>query len=281
MHAYVQWAGDGVLDIFVGDGDMEIIEYSAGYRFQEVVYTNDTGSTQLVHLIVVKTSGTPGEFEVFTHDFQANADWQEHWIEQGSTTSPSNSTNSRVVSVGAVRWSDFESPSGTTSIIKEYSSQGPSNGGMTLPDLVGPTDTTGFTYPGGFGGTSCATPNVAGAAGAFLSADTQLYAYPIWWLMAVQSQNWRDWGSAGIDMVYGNGGAYLLDCIPGSLWLARDYGNVTDTRHAPFYTMQAAHDWATAGSTIRVLPGGNYPEPATLDKELYIETLVNPTVLGE
>jgi subtilisin family serine protease len=281
MHAYVQWAGDGVLDIFVGDDKLDIIDYSAGYRFQEVVYTNDTGSTQLVHLIVVKTAGTPGEFEVFTHDFLAGCDWQEHWIEQGSTTSPSNSTDGRVISVGAVPWWDFQSPPGTTSIIAEYSSQGPSNGGMAVPDVAGPTNTTGFTYPGGFGGTSCATPNVAGAAAAFLSADLQLNAYPIWWLMAVQSQHWRDWGSSGIDMVYGNGGAYLLDCIPGSLWLARDYGNTTDSRHAPFYTMQAAHDWATSGSTIRVLPGGNYPEPATLDKELQIETLVNPTVLGE
>ena len=68
-----------------------------------------------------------------------------------------------------------------------YSSQGPSNGGMTVPDLTGPTNTTGFTYST-FTGTSCATPNVAGAACAFWSARPTYSNTAIRWLLYEQAE---------------------------------------------------------------------------------------------
>jgi hypothetical protein len=219
--------------------------------------------------------------EVFVHNFDGACTWQEHYMPQGSTTSPSNSTDSRVISVGAVDWEDFDSPSGTGNIIQSYSSQGPSNNGMTLPDICGPTNTTGYTYPGGFGGTSCATPNVAGAATCFLSSDPSCSEYALWWILAKHAQYWRDWGTPGIDQVYGNGGAYYLDFVDNTLYVAREYGNTADSRTAPFYTIQGAHEWAIQGTRLLIFGGGDYPEPALLEKEITIETIVNPAVLGE
>jgi subtilisin family serine protease len=246
---YLSWQGGGVYMLDLLDSSLKRVATSAGHRFQEINYENDTGSDQTMYLVVFRgLDPATGEFELFVHPFAGTCTWQEHWIPEGSTTSPSNATDSRVISVGAVAWDDFGSPQGTGDIVMSYSGQGPSNGGMTLPDLVGPTNTQGFTYPGGFTGTSCATPNVAGAAACFLSADPAIDAYPLWWLMAVQSQNWRDWGVAGID---------------------------------PFYTIQAAHDWSVPGGRIAILGGGVYPEPALLSEEVTIESLTDNAVLGQ
>jgi len=283
IYCYLSWAGGGTYILDLLDGSLKRIDSSSGYRFQEVNWENDTGSDQLVHLVVARPPVGPasGEFEVFVHNFSGACTWQEHIIAAGSTTSPSNSTDSRIISVGAVDWEDFTSPPGTSYIIKDYSSRGPSNGGMSLPDIVGPTDTHGFTYPAGFGGTSCATPNVAGAATCLLSSDPVYAGYSIWWLMAKHAQYWRDWGDSGIDPVYGNGGAYFLDYVPNTMYVARDFGNTADSRVGPFYTIQAAHDWSVPGGRILVFGGGNYPEPALLSEEVTIVTILDNAVLGE
>jgi len=138
IYCYLSWAGDGLYSLDLLDSALKRIDSSAGYRFQEINWENDTGSDQLVHLVV--NLGLAGsyrnELEVFVHNFSGACTWQEHMIAEGSTTSPSNSTDSRVISVGAVDWEDFGSAPGTGGIIKNYSSRGPSNGGMSLPDLA-------------------------------------------------------------------------------------------------------------------------------------------------
>jgi subtilisin family serine protease len=153
---------------------------------------------------------------------------------------------------------------------------------MLLPDICGPTNTWCTTYPdtNGFGGTSCATPNNAGAACAFWSADPLLSADAVRWLMFEQTELWRDWGTAGADTIYGLGGTILLDYVPNTLWVARSYGNTTDTRDEPFYTIQAAHDAAASGGRLLVFPGGSYPEGAMLTKPLRVETIENSAFLG-
>jgi hypothetical protein len=283
IYCYLSWAGDGLHLLDLLDSAYKRIDSSAGYRFQEINRENDTGSDQLVHLVVslLAPNSPRREIEVFVHNFNGACTRQEHIVAEGSTTSPSNCTDSRVISVGAVPWGDFGSPPGTSGIIADYSSRGPSNGGMSLPDTTGPTDTHGLTYPAGFGGTSCATPNVAGAATCLLSSDPVYGAYPLWWLMAKQSQYWFDWGDPGIDQVYGNGAAYFLDYVPNTICVAREFGNTADSRTGPFYTIQAAHDWSVPGGRILVFGGGNYPEPALLSESVTIETILENAVLGE
>jgi len=280
---YLSWdttGGTYNYDLYLYDSNLNVLASSTngGNSYESFTYTNGAAA-KVVWLAVWRDSGGVTEMEIFMH---GDSDFDEYAIAAGSTASPSNSMSTNVISNGAVAFGLWPSANGTVGIIKDYSSQGPSNGGMTLPDIVGPTDTTTTAYGGGFGGTSGATPNNAGAACAFWSADTQLGASAIRWLMYEQADLWKDWGVAGNDNVYGRGGTLLTDFANNTLWVARSYGNMTDMRSAPFYTTQAAYDAAVSGGRLLVFPGGNYPEALSAigTKSLTIQTIENPANLG-
>lgn len=109
--------------------------------------------------------------------------------------------------VGALNCSSY-----TTGPIEYFSSLGPNNraytGGsaVTKPDICGPDQTASVTYGGPFGGTSAATPHIAGLAALVKSA------YPAYTLAQVRSYieaNGLDLGLAGKDNTYGAGAARL------------------------------------------------------------------------
>lgn len=253
---------------------------SVGNQYEEFTWENTTANEVTVNLAVWRASGDITDIEVFLH---GSGTWElDHIRRSSSTTSPSNSTHPNVISNGAVRHTDFDSASGDTGIIRSYSSRGPSNSGMQLPDVCGPTNTRGTTYSdaNGFGGTSCATPNNAGAACAFWSADPLLSADAVRWLMFEKTAMWRDWGVAGGDDIYGLGGTILLDYVPNTLWVAKAFGNTANDRDGPFHTIQGAHDAASSGARLLVFPGGSYPEPAMLTKPIKVETVENSAFLG-
>jgi hypothetical protein len=250
---------------------------NGGNNYESFGFTNNTGSAKIIRLAVWRDSGGVTTFELFAH---GGGTWQEHIVAAGSTTSPSNSTHFNVVSVGAVDWNDYSSPPGTHGIIEDYSSRGPSNSGLTLPDICGPTNTTGLTYSGGFGGTSCATPNNAGATCAFWSAYPQLSASAIRWLMLRQASIYKDWGGGGTDNTYGRGGASLIDYFANTTWVARAYGNINDTTAGPYYRVDPAHEAAVPGGRLLFVLGGSYPEPATLTKNLRVEAIGGSATLG-
>ncbi len=250
---------------------------NSGNTYEEFRWVNSGTTTRRVNLVVEHASGGNTDFELF---LSGAGDWLEHIIANGSTASPSNSTAANVISNGAVDWGDFGSPPGSVGIIQPYSSRGPSNSGMTLPDICGPTNTTGFTYPSGFGGTSSATANNAGAACAFWSAHPQFSADAVGWLLFEQAQIYRDWGTAGADNTYGRGGLRFVDFHVGTVWAARSYGNVSDDPSAPYYHVGPAHDAAPSGGRI-LFVGGWYTELITLSKALTLQTIGAPAVLGE
>ncbi len=283
---YLSWntgAGSADYDLHLYDVTLTTLIASStngGNTFEEVWVTNTGTGVATANVVVTKAGGANLEFELFGH---GGGTW-EHIVSQGSTTSPSNSTHARVISVGAVDWSDFPSPKGTAGILMGYSSRGPSNSGMVLPDLVGPTGTAGFTFPGangGFTGTSCATPNAAGAACAFWSSVLPFEEAAVRWLYREQSQLRRDWGSAGPDSLYGSGGASLAPFAPGTTWLARGYGNTGNLSSGPLYTLAAAQTAATTNGRILALPG-SYPEaPIVLSKALVVDGFEGSAVLGD
>ncbi|MFC1572351.1 S8 family serine peptidase [Candidatus Eisenbacteria bacterium] len=281
LRSFLQWNGspdDPDYDLYLFDGaGNELASGTEVLTYDKISWTNNTGSDKTVYLAVYRASGGVTDFELFASLGRS----MQHSVAWSSTTSPSNATGDNVVSVGAVHWEDYDSPNGTGGIVASYSSQGPSNDGMLLPDICGPTSTTGFTYPGGFGGTSCATPNIAGALCAFWSADRLLGTHAPYWLISKQAALWRDWGAAGNDNIYGHGGGILIDYVPNTLWVARDYGNFFDYRSFPFYRVQSAHNAATEGGRLLIFPGGDYPEGVTLTKALTVETVEYPAVLGD
>ena len=250
---------------------------SGGNTFESISWMNTNATDATVLLQVRRVSGGATEFEVFGDN---NSYGYEYSVAAGSTTCPSNATGVNVLSIGAVTWSAYDSANGSTPIAN-YSGQGPSNSGMLLPDLTGPTDTKGFTYSSGFGGTSCATPNVAGAITAFWSDKTLWFGNATRWLILAQAVTiWRDWGVPGPDNVYGYGAVRLVDFTPNTTWVARDYGNVGNTPNGPYYTVAAAQSAATSGGRLLFMPGGIYPELVSLTKALTVESWGGTATLG-
>lgn len=271
---YLAWSNAGTdFDFYLYDSanPRNIVASSAtsGAGIFETLQFTNTGASATFHLAVFRRSGPADSvFEIFSHN---SATWNEYAVAAGSNTAPSNATQPGVIAVGAVTQGSYGAAAGSN-VIANYSSLGPSNGGMTLPDLCGPTDTLVFPQPAPpnpanrFSGTSCATPNAAGAAAAFWSADLNLNADGILWLLATQAGLFRDWGAAGVDGTYGSGGVRLIDFRAGTRWLARDYPGTLDDGTVPFHTIEGAHLRVPNGGRLLIfgVNFGTFPGPVQL-----------------
>jgi hypothetical protein len=279
---YLSWdrtGGSFNYDLYLFDDDLEVIASSTSLFeiYESIDWSTDSGSSQDVHLAVFSNDGDATTFEVF----EAKAgDWQEYEVPASSSTTPSNTTDPDVISVGAVHWNQFGQPSGATGVLASYSSRGPSNSGMTLPDLCGPTSTTGVAYPSGFSGTSCATPNAAGAAVAFWSSAPDLSATGVRYLLMEQAGIFRDWGVAGDDDLHGRGGVQLHDHAPDTSWIDRRVGNTLGYPTLPYFFVGQAVQNTPEGGRL-VFLGQGYPEALDgLDKPLRLESIGWSAVLG-
>ncbi|RYZ45289.1 MAG: hypothetical protein EOP49_25495, partial [Sphingobacteriales bacterium] len=137
-HCYLSWnnsAGTNFDLYIVRTSDNAILASStntgtgvAGYEYAE--WTNN-GASIGVYFRIVRISGPATTFEMFTH----SAGEYQHATAAGSNTSPSNTTDLNVISVGAVSHTDWGQLSGVTGIIVDYSSQGPTNSGNIAPKI--------------------------------------------------------------------------------------------------------------------------------------------------
>jgi hypothetical protein len=292
---YLSWSNPASdFDFYLYDSTTNNVVASATTAgagvFETFTYTNP-GAQAVFHLAVRRRSGDANStIEFFSHN---SATWNEYAVASGSNTSPSNATHSNVISVGAVTETSYGAAAGSN-VIAGYSSRGPSNGGMSLPDICGPTDTLVFPQPAPpnpanrFSGTSCATPNAAGAAAAFWSADLNLDADGIRWLLTTQAGLFRDWGAPGSDNVYGSGGIRLIDFSAGTRWLARNYPGTLDDGTVPFHTVEGAHLRVPNGGRLLILGAnfGTFPEPVQLGhigKGFSVQVVPNsaPAILGQ
>lgn len=285
---YLAWSNSGSdFDFYLYNSDMSSVVASSvntGNGVLEEFYYDNPGATATFNLAIRHKGGsTSSTLEIFSHNAGS---WDEHADPENSTTTPSNATGSRVLSIGAVAHGSYAQPNGSN-VIKSYSSRGPSNSGMTLPDLCGPTDTSGHVYAS-FGGTSCATPNAAGAACAFWSDKTDMTGYAIAWLLKEQADLWRDWGTSGNDNTYGKGGVRMVDYDYGTRWVARNYPGTSDTGTVPYYTVSAAHAAVPNNGRLLIFGDdyGTFPEAATLGdtgKSMVVEVVADsdPALLGQ
>jgi hypothetical protein len=241
---YLQWdasPGTDCYDLFLFDDatDAVLASSTSGSNYESIGWTNTSGATMNVYLAVVDggASSNP-EFEIFNHDNGAGN--FQYSSTQGSTTSPSNSTQPNCISVAAVPWINYSSPAGSN-VIAGYSSRGPSNDGAMAPDIASTTNTTTVAYNGGFGGTSCATPNAAGLAAAFWSAHPGVSADGIRAILFRKAQLYNDWGASGPDNTYGNGGLELYDFVPNTVYI-HSYSPAQPANQQPYPGPQEAND---------------------------------------
>ena len=112
---------------------------------------------------------------------------------------------SGAMAVGAINYSNW-----TTGPQEIFSSRGPTNDGRIKPDICGPDYVSNYTYaPLLFGGTSAATPHVAGAAALILDRYPTYSVSQLWGCLTASA---IDMGTIGKDNIYGHGRLNLSNC---------------------------------------------------------------------
>lgn len=174
----------------------------------------------------------------------------------GSTTSPTNTNHDRIISIGGVDWDQYAGGNGTSGIITNYSSQGPTNGGSPAPRMVGPTR-TGSSPTRGFVGTSCSTPESAGVALALWSSVPSYNEAGVRYLLRTLASMYKDWGAPGRDNVYGYGGINLLDWVDKRVWVdSRNSANPNGASTSPYSTVRHGCNGVQNGGQVLFLGQG-------------------------
>jgi len=199
------------------DTNAVLVECNSSGASETCSWTNPNplGSVPInVGIRIIANSIIRPSFEFWSH----NGGFYEYFSNSNQTSSPGNCTNNEnLLAVAALTQGNYNL---LTPFIDWYSSQGPTNNLNPSVDLTGPTDNTIVDYNVDgtvnatrttFGGTSCATPNVAGATAAFWSKHPGLSANEVRVIILSQSSSFKDWGSFGYDNAFGHGGMYLFD----------------------------------------------------------------------
>lgn len=241
--AWLQWDSDESVDHYdlylYNSSGSTILDSSTGDGgFESVSTSNGSSSATSYNIRVLKKTANPPPFELFVSRNSC-----EHFISESSIESPANTTSSNCISVGAVTHNNYATAEGGTPITS-YSSHGPTNNGNQAPDICAVTNSTTNAYEGAFSGTSCSAPNAAGAAAALWSSLPNYTATGIRQLLLRQAKLFRDWGAPGTDMIYGNGGLYLKDHTPNTVYIYEFSGNTTGTSTRPYSSIQQADQYA-------------------------------------
>ena len=183
FHLYLSWVGGGDLDLCLYEMPAVVGDPIAcasgtqgdGDRGLEVVrWRNPSSNTVRFGFAIRSRAGRPGHADVVGWHLDAI----EHGGASGSVISPGDTP--AAVTVGSVWWS-------VPDTVMRSSGRGPTVDGMAKPDLVAPTG-LGTRSWGSFGGTSGATPHVAGVAALLLQAYPNTTAGGMSDLLAARAQ---------------------------------------------------------------------------------------------
>ncbi len=284
IDCYLQFNLDGIpsydYDLYLYNVDATELLASSnnGWNdYEDLHWTNTSGSTQRVNLAVYRDCLYSTEFEIFA---VGDVTWRDFIVSESSITSPANSTNAEpnVFTVGAVHWQYFEQPPGSI-VIEAYSSRGPSNDGNPVIEFCGPSDTTGYTF-GIFNGTSAATANAAGAATAWGAEFDSLLWSVTRWLLTRQASYTKDWGTAGRDYHYGYGGLQLAPYHHDTVWLTWHFHEFNGDPRYPYSNVGMALDVVPDGGRLLFIGPDHYPETLVISQPVRLEAIGGPAIIG-
>ncbi|MGD8780557.1 MAG: S8/S53 family peptidase [Ignavibacteria bacterium] len=164
---------------------------------EEEIHTQTRGGLAFYGVVVEKVNATVDvDFTLFN--------WFDTWdYYQASSSLVDPATVEEVVTVGAIHKDNYDSGPQ-----EPYSSQGPTNDGRIKPDVTAPDNCICFAYGGDFGGTSQASPHVAGVCALIKSA------FPTHTVDNIKDYLYQDCtvdlGVAGKDNIYGFGKVEML-----------------------------------------------------------------------
>lgn len=277
--------------IFNNDGtQMFDSDEMSGTVFENVSFFNTVGFPQQVSIVVRHISGPVVEFQVLCRTDGVGSsvvnDQLQHQVAASSITWPAACSAENVIGVAAVDRPDFDNPSGTTGISTIYSSEGPTNEDNQGVDICGATITT-IGGGGQFFGTSCSSPNAAGAAAALWATQLSLNADNIRYLLFKKAGIYKDWGNSGLDYIYGHGGLYLHDFIINTKYVDREVNNPNGFTTRVFQNIDDAFNAVPAppAEGAVIIFGGNYPHPYApynllMEKNVLLKTLGGVSTLG-
>ncbi len=262
----------------------------SGTNFENVSWFNTIGFPRQVSIAVRRVSGPAVEFQVLCRTDGVGSsvvnDQLQHQVAASSITWPAACSGDNVIGVAAVDRPDFNNPSGTNGISTVYSSEGPTNDGNQGVDITGATITS-VGGGGQFFGTSCSSPNAAGAAAALWATQPSLNADNVRYLLYKKAGIYKDWGNVGLDFIYGHGGLYLHDYIENTKYVDREVNNPNGFTTRVFQNIDDAFNAVpnppAEGAVI--IFGGNYPHPYApynllMEKNVLLKTLGGVSTLG-
>lgn len=266
------------------------IGWNFGSTFESASYFNTSGNPETIAVFVWRFSGAAVEIEIMCRADRVGAnlptDQLAFFVPESSITWPASCSGGNVIGVAAVNFDLFDSPPGTTGIHTSYSSQGPTNDGRRGVDLTGATATT-VGSGGTFIGTSCASPNAAGAAAALWSSQPNLDADNIRYLLFRKARLYKDWGSAGADPIYGHGGLFLYDYIENTKYVDKLVNNPNGLQSRVFQRIHHAFGALPAppaGGAV-IIFGNDYPSPFVptnylMNKNVIMKSIDGNSLLG-
>jgi subtilisin family serine protease len=192
------------------DNDFDLYLFKqAGKKLQQVDYSVNAqpdfpptewippfeNNFECYYVGIMRASGDngPAKLDLFVSNMVQGVDPAVN-IREHSVTNPGTSKNA--LSVGAVLWNNDEEA--------VYSSEGPTSDGRLKPEISAPSEVS--TSQGSFGGTSAASPHVAGAAALVLSANPDLTVDELKDLLRKHA---KDLGPSGPDQAFGDGRLFL------------------------------------------------------------------------